>query len=380
MTIKTDCGNHGIAEGRASSHSSSASVRTLDDITAQLTQIWQDMLGVRPIAPDQNYFDLGGDSILAVQLFIEIEQEFDVKLPLATLFDAPTVGELAQVLLQESAVSGWLPLVTIQPSGTRPPFFCMHGAGGNVLIYRDLARLLGTDQPFYGLQAQGLDGRCPPLTRIEEMAALYVKHIRKVCPRGPYFLGGYCMGGTIAFEVAQQLRSAGEQVALLALFDTMDWSKIPRPTFWTKGYRALQRLAFHTANFFHMDARGRTKFFTDKASPLRWRGMFLGRYDTPSLPGISNSVLEQLWGANEVALKKYMPKPYDGLVTDFRPFKQYTMYDRPNAKWDQLALGGQEVVVLPAYPAGMLLTPFVERLAVELSECIDRAMRRRAAI
>src|SRR5487761_755342 len=106
------------------------------DTSARLTRIWREMLGVESIDHDQNYFDLGGDSILAVQLFIRIEQEFNVKLPLATLFDAPTIGELAQVLLQESAVSGWLPLVTIQPSGTRPPFFCMHGAGGNVLIYR----------------------------------------------------------------------------------------------------------------------------------------------------------------------------------------------------------------------------------------------------
>src|SRR5271165_5886106 len=126
------------------------------------------------VGADQNYFDLGGDSSLAVQLFARIEKTFHVKLPLATLFEAPTIEELARILQQEARAvepSGWRPLVAIQPSGTRPALFCMHGAGGNVLIYRDLSRYLGAEQPFYGLQAQGLDGSCAPLTTIEEMAA-----------------------------------------------------------------------------------------------------------------------------------------------------------------------------------------------------------------
>src|SRR5579864_3677189 len=105
------------------------------DIVSRLTGIWQDMLGAESIGPDQNYFDLGGDSILAVQLFIRIEQEFNVKLPLATLFDAPTIQELAQILQREASASGWSPLVAIQPNGSRFPLFCIHGADGNVLIY-----------------------------------------------------------------------------------------------------------------------------------------------------------------------------------------------------------------------------------------------------
>src|SRR5580698_8234392 len=206
-----------------------------DDIELQLTRIWQDLLGIEPITPDQNYFDLGGDSSLAVHLFVQIEKVFNVKLPIFTLFEAPTIAELAAVLRRDAAPDGWSPLVAIQPIGSRPPFFCMHGAGGNVLIYRELSKLLGDDQPFYGLQAQGLDGNAPPLTKIEDMAALYVKEIRRVQPRGPYFLGGYCLGGTIAYEVAQQLRAQGQEVALLALLDTTDWSKIPAVNIWNEG-------------------------------------------------------------------------------------------------------------------------------------------------
>ncbi len=193
---------------------------TEGDIRSQLTRIWQELLGLDSIALDQNYFDLGGDSALAVHLFTQIEKIFGVKLPLATLFEAPTIAELAQILSRETSPAGWSPLVAIQTAGSRPPFFCVHGAGGNVLIYRDLARRLGANQPFYGLQALGLDGSCQPLTRIEDMATLYLKQMREVQPHGPYFLGGYCSGGTIAFEIAQQILAQGERVALLAMFDT----------------------------------------------------------------------------------------------------------------------------------------------------------------
>ncbi len=348
------------------------------DNTARLTRIWQEMLGVEPISPDQNYFDLGGDSILAVQLFIRIEEAFNVKLPLATLFDAPTIQELAQVLQRETSASRWSPLVAIQPNGSCPPLFCIHGADGNVLIYRSLSRCLGPDQPFYGLQAQGLDGSCPPLTRIEDMAALYTKEIRRAQPQGPYFLGGYCMGGTIALEVAQQLQAEGERIALLALFDTADWSKIPAPSFWGKTYRATERLVFHAANFFRLDSRDKAKFFSEKARVFRnripvWRGMFLARFDKKSRA--KSRVSAQIWRANDLACVKYVPKSYSGVLTDFRPVKQYRMYDRPDAKWDLLAQGAHDVIVLPVYPAGMLLNPFVEHLAVALRKCMDIAIR-----
>src|SRR6202046_1048263 len=133
----------------------------------------------------------------------------------------------------------------------------MHGAGGNVLIYRELSKLLGDDQPFYGLQAQGLDGSAPPLTKIEDMAALYVKEIRRERPAGPYLLGGYCLGGTIAYEVAQQLRAQGQEVTLLALFDTTDWSKIPSVNAWNTSYMACQKFLFHATNFFKLNSKGR---------------------------------------------------------------------------------------------------------------------------
>ena len=352
-----------------------------DDTTRQLTRIWQDLLGIDSIGVDQNYFDLGGDSSIAVHLFVQIERVFGVKLPLATLFEAPTIGELAQVLRSEASPSGWSPLVAIRTTGSRPPFFCAHGAGGNVLIYRDLARRLGDDQPFYGLQSPGLDGSCEPLTRIEDMAATYVKEIRRVQPHGPYFLGGYCLGGTVAFEIAQQIHAQGERVALLALFDTTNWSKIPLPSTWGNSYYAIERLFYHGANFFRLDSAGRAQFWQEKVKVLRtripvWRGMLLAKFTkNPSAAKSEPLVLAKIWQANDQAALTYVPQPYPGAVTDFRPVKQYRMFNKPDAKWDRLAQGGQRVIVLPAYPAGMLLEPFVEHLATALEKSIRDASR-----
>src|SRR6202050_392020 len=353
-----------------------------DDTTRQLTRIWQELLGIDSIGVDQNYFDLGGDSSLAVHLFVQIERVFKVKLPLATLFDAPTINELAQVLRSEAAPSGWSPLVAIRNTGSRPPFFCVHGAGGNVLIYRDLSENLGSDQPFYGLQSQGLDGSHPPLTRIEDMAALYVKAIRRRQPHGPYLLGGYCGGGLIAFEVAQQFQSEGEETALLALLDTMNFSHIPPLSIWSRAYYSCERVWFHAANFMRLDFKGKIRFFREKIQVLRnrlpvWWGMLLGKLEKSSKATNSGSrVLGNIWSANDLACQRYVPKPFAGVVTDFRPLKQYRAFDKPDAKWDRLALQGQTVVVLPVYPAGMLLEPFVKHLAVALRKAIDAAIRK----
>jgi aspartate racemase len=191
-----------------------------DKLELQLTEIWEKVLGIQPINVTDNFFDLGGHSLLAVRLFAEIEQVFRKKLPLATLFQAATVEAMASIIRQEEWLAPWDSLVPIQPGGSKPPLFCIQGAGGNILIYRDLALSLGSDQPVYGLQARGLDGKVAPHTRLEDMAAHYIAQIKMVQPEGPYYLAGLSGGGNVALEMAQQLNAQGQKVALLALFDT----------------------------------------------------------------------------------------------------------------------------------------------------------------
>ena len=358
----------------------SASGHDGDATSRRLTVIWQQLLGIEPIATDQNYFDLGGDSILAVQLFAQIDRDFQVKLPVATLFEAPTIAELAGLIRRDDPAPGWSALVPIQPAGSRPPFFCIHGGGGTLLIYRELSKHLGPDQPFFGLQSQGLDGELPILSTVEEMASLYVREIRRVRPRGPYLLGGYCGGGTIALEVAQQLCAMGHEVPLLALFDTSNWSKILPLDRWTKIYQYSERIVFHALNFFSLDSKGRSQFFREKINAVRnrlpvWRGMLQARITGKvSAETTGSRLLAEIWKSNDRATITYVPKPYPGVITDFRPKRQYRLFNKPGAKWDNLALRGQEVVTLPVYPAGMLAEPFVQQLASALRTSIERAM------
>ncbi|MEP6911124.1 MAG: amino acid adenylation domain-containing protein, partial [bacterium] len=166
-------------------------------VEKKLAAIWEATLNERPIGIRDNFFELGGHSLMAVRLFAQIEKMFNRKLPLAILFQAPTIEGLATVLQDESA-EPWSSVVAIQPGGRRQPFFCVHAVGGNVLEYHDLARHLGPDQPFYGLQSQGLDGKNAPLNQIDEMATLYIKELRAVQPDGPYMIGGRSFGGVVA--------------------------------------------------------------------------------------------------------------------------------------------------------------------------------------
>lgn len=357
-------------------------VVTGDAASQQLVRIWQNIFGLESVGVNDDFFDLGGESSLAVQMFAQIERTLKIKLPLATIYEAPTIQELARIVGGEVETQGWSPLVPIQPSGSRPPLFCFHGAGGNVLNYQKLSQHLGDNQPLYGLQSQGLDGNSSPLTTIEEMAALYVKHIRRVQSSGPYFLGGYCMGGTVAYEVAQQLHASGETVALLALLDTMNWHKVPL-TPWSKTSYTGQQVFFHAISLIKLSGRDKVKFFNEKLNVLRnripvWRGMLESIFARGTASGSkSNSmILGQIWQTNDRAGWSYIPKPYPGEVLDFRPAKQYRVFSKPDLKWDQLAQEGQRVMILPVYPAGMLVEPFVKDLAMALKHTIDDAITR----
>ncbi|MFN8494521.1 MAG: amino acid adenylation domain-containing protein [Caldilineaceae bacterium] len=184
-----------------------------------MAQIWQEVLGVNVVGVQDNFFELGGHSLLGIHLMAKIYQRFGQHLPLAALFESPTVELLVSRLQKQDQSSLWSPLVPIQPQGERTPFFCVPGAGGNVLYFHQLAQQLGKQQPFYGLQAVGLDGKTPPHQSIEAMAEAYIKLLQTVQPTGPYLLGGHSFGGKVAFEMGQQLSHAGHTVGLVALFD-----------------------------------------------------------------------------------------------------------------------------------------------------------------
>jgi amino acid adenylation domain-containing protein len=188
-------------------------------IEMQLVEMWEKILHTNPISVEDNFFEIGGDSLAAVDLFLQIEKDFQKDLPISALIQAPTIAQLATLIRQDVNAHRWSSLVPIQTQGGKPPLFCIHADGG-VFMYNQFVEFLGPDQPIFGLQAKGLlSTHDTPHNDLKKMAADYIQEMRTVQPTGPYRLCAFSMGGLVAFEMAFQLKALGEEVALLGLFD-----------------------------------------------------------------------------------------------------------------------------------------------------------------
>jgi amino acid adenylation domain-containing protein len=187
---------------------------------AKLVEIWEQVLAINSVGVNEDFFQIGGHSLIAVRMMAMIRNRFQKALPLASLFQNPTIAGLAKLLAGPGESDPSRIVVAIQPEGTGTPFFCVHPVGGGVLCYVDLARALGQDRPFYGLQSPPPGSLSEPLPSVQDMAALYIQEIRRVQPKGPYLLGGWSVGGLIATEMGRQLVQDGECVRSLILFDT----------------------------------------------------------------------------------------------------------------------------------------------------------------
>jgi acyl-CoA synthetase (AMP-forming)/AMP-acid ligase II/thioesterase domain-containing protein/acyl carrier protein len=352
-----------------------------DKLEVQLTQIWEEVLAISPIGITDSFFALGGHSLLAVRLFAEIERVTGHNLPLATLFQALTVEELAELLRQEGGAALWSPLVPIQARGSRSPFFFIHAVSGNVLNYRFLSQHLGTDQPLYGLQAQGLDGQQAPHTRIEDMAALYIKEMRILQPEGPYFLGGGSSGGVVAFEMAQRLSAQGQRVALLAMFDTYfpgDLRFLPTPSIiHAKTPHLLQKVDRHLGHLLLLRPREQFSYLLGTVGRIKlgfgtkaWRNVDnVHSHSEGSLSRALQVVLE----ANRHALSHYVPHVYPGRITLFLSTEapERTCYDR-RLGWHESAAEGLEVHLVPGNHDNLFEEPHVGVLAEKLKMCLQR--------
>ncbi|HEY0783841.1 MAG TPA: amino acid adenylation domain-containing protein, partial [Thermoanaerobaculia bacterium] len=205
-----------LPSGDAARHDShGAFVPPRDELELVLARLFEEVLETAPVSVAASFFELGGHSLLAVRLMARIKAELGRDLPLSVLFEAATVEGLAALLRREGGTDDRRLLVGITTTGARPPLFFVHPVGGSVLCYADLARRLGPEQPFYGLQAPDAAARWT----LEEMADAYLAELRAVQPQGPYRLGGWSMGGVVAYEMARRLVAAGERVERLALVD-----------------------------------------------------------------------------------------------------------------------------------------------------------------
>ena len=355
-----------------------------DEVERQLVKIWEELLAVNRIGTRDNFFDRGGHSLLAVRMFARLEECLRIRLPLATLFEAPTIEGLAALVRAGTRLSAGRALVAIQPAGSRPPVFAVSALGGNVLCFNDLARLLGPGLPFYGLQSRGLDGSEAPLMRIEDIAAAHLREVREVQPEGPYYLTGLCMGGVVAYEMAQQLLAAGQEIGLLTLLETwppmkgLGVSLRPRP-------RALDAVAF---------VAGRLRLYLQTFARLRRREQL--RYLLERVKVVTRIVTErdlspgariEFYGdvvsrANLLAYRQYEPRTYPGRVVLFcAAGRKIAAAEDYRLAWRQFTAGGLEVYTAPGEDSGLMLTePHVRVLARRLKACIERAQPSAATV
>lgn len=315
-----------------------------DHVERMLADVWSELLGVENIGVHDNFFDLGGHSLIGIQLLAKVEQQHGKGMSLKALFQAPTIAGMAKLLQDGGTTVPWTNLSAIQPNGNAIPFFCVHGDEANHF----LPRYLGNDQPFYAFFHQGEDGKPIRFTKVPDIASHFINELRTVRPNGPYLLGGYSFGGIVAYEMAQQLRRSGEEVALLALFDTydpMEFMKVMQQE--AKPWDSIRKAMMRRAVRFYQ-RRG-------KLLPPKLRHFYIiDTYDE--------------------AIRDYRAQPYDGTITIFKAKDSIGAQDMGWKQWSKHV----DIRNVPGDHYSMIKEPDVRALSAELGSAIDLVVSKRA--
>ncbi|MCC3512101.1 MAG: amino acid adenylation domain-containing protein [Oscillatoriales cyanobacterium] len=349
-------------------------VLPIDGLEAQLVQIWEQILNIKPIGTTDNFMDLGGTSLLAARLADKIDQKFQQKVPLSIIFQAPTIKQLSQILRQGDIPNQSLSLVEIQPKGSQPPLFLFEG----VSIYHPLIPYLGLDQPIYGLIAVVKDGVHGPVNQVEAIADYYINELVKVQPEGPYYLGGLSFGGIVAFEVAQKLAAKGQETALLVMFDSM----LP------SAYKPLpiqQRLRFHVQKIAKQGVGYIVSSVVDKITTVTDGMTMLARKTI----GRDNKVKEPTESMSyttdylirekiiDLAERAYAPKPYAGKVVMFRAQDSQdgiSVILDPDLGWKPYLKDGLTIYDVPGDHLSILLEPNVGAIGNRMKLLLEEVM------
>ena len=357
-----------------------------DVLELQLAQIWESVLGVEPIGVKDDFFDLGGHSLLAVSLMARIRKVIGRDLPLSALFQGGTIEYLAAMLRREADSLSWSCLVGIQATGSQPPLFFAHPAGGTVLCYLDLARCLGPDQPFYGLQTPGLYREQALYTSVEDLAAHYIEALRVIQPEGPYFLGGYSLGGVIAYEMAQQLVARGQTVGQLLIVDTeIQYPRKERPEAEHVENGDAELLMNMLTGVMQISEEDLHQFQGDERLDYVLKAAIGLNLIPPDIDVEQARFFLNIYRTNVRAVHAYTPQIYPGTVTLFKRTGQAAisssseavgsepiteMSQDPTKVWESLAAGGVRVIGITGRHATMLNSPQVETLARLIKDCL----------
>jgi len=313
-----------------------------------LTPIWQRVLQLSSVGIDDNFFDLGGDSALALELFHEIALACGRELPPVMIYHAPTIAALA-ALLEQPTTPRVPPLVQLKSGSGQPPVFIAHGLGGSVMDFYQIVKHIQTPHAIHGMQAKGIDGVEEPFDRIEDMARYSLDAVRQLQPHGPYFLIGFSLGGLVTLEMAQQLIAEGETIGLLAMLDSY-----PHVSRLTRGQRA--RLS--TRQTWRRVAR-----------KLQWLGVSPPYQTTVEVS--PSPALQHFRDISYLALERYQPRFYPGKINFVRAAIPTDFPADPVAVWSNLAQE-LELNTVPGDHLGIMTTHF-ESLASVISSYLRDA-------
>jgi thioesterase domain-containing protein/acyl carrier protein len=353
------------------------------EVGAALANWWKELLNLDQVGLDDDFFDLGGHSLIGVQLFSAIKKKYGLNLGLSLLFDARTIRQLAEYIQQASQTNHSESkqssvLVPLQQAGSRLPVFWIPGGyGTSVLIFKDISLLLGTDQPVYGFEVP-MPEQDEAMESIEERAAHFIKEMRSLQPRGPYHLIGFCGGGYIAYEMAQQLSADGQRIGFLGIVDCIDphyphkWREKLRfnteRTVWRIG-KVLKRGPVGIARWFI--ERSKTLGQALHSSTLRFKARLLGR-PCPPAPETPETFMAKAWQN----INRYYPTTYNGKCVVFKGKDTYayaglSSSTDPRLVWCKLSKGGSEVRVLPGDHLDMLKAPNMHEFAEQLKHFLQ---------
>jgi thioesterase domain-containing protein/acyl carrier protein len=339
------------------------------ELERQLVSWWQEVLNVNQVRVDQDFFALGGNSILGTRLFAKIAEKYGFKLDILTLYDARTIAKLVDLIqLKQASAEHWC-IVPMRIGGELPPLFLIHGVGGNVLGFFNLVKRLPSNQPVYGVQAQALQADGPTFVDLARMASYYIGEVRRVQRYGPYNFLGLSFGGLVAYEMAQQLRARGEEVRMLGMLDTWQPDYQRRvPNAGSVKARISSRLWVirqHTRRltFFNKLRYARNRF---RSRVLRRFYQYAAMRGTTTLTDTIKSVRDINW----VAGINYKVVPYDGRVTLFRAADDDRWGLPEDLGWRAMAREGVEIHRFPGDHGQVLAEPTVGLLAEKLTECL----------
>src|SRR5581483_3255840 len=325
-----------------------------DKIVLSLQGVWEEILGINSVGTGENFFDIGGYSLKALVLASRIGEIFDIRIPVRTVFEYPTIADMAAFLRQNASVETVSSVVPIQPKGTARPLFCVHPGDGLTNCFIPLAQCLGSDQPLFAFQAYGIEENELPLRSVEEIAAAYIKDMQRIQPTGPFQLAGMCLGATIAYEIAQQLVASGEPVSFLAILDEFPnlypvSSLISDSELETteKDLLALW-LEYKFRPKVRISGVERPKEYT--LSIDAQLDTFLAALKTSG--EVPQEITReqyrrrlQVEAMNVAARKRYRFQPFPGRITVFR--SDFVLSFGESIGWKKLAQGGLEIVAVP---------------------------------